>query len=189
MAGRLKIYNPSTNQWEYVGLGPLPAGWMVLTAAGGWPSTTGGCTTNAKVEFATNDLDMYVLAFDGATNQYAQWTIGYPSDWNGGTITAIPVWYCPSGGSAGQTCIWDVQGRAFGDGDAIDQAFGTAQASSDTWTADATIFFGPETPAITLAGTPAGGELAQIRIYRDATTDTLTSSVMLVALILKFNRA
>jgi hypothetical protein len=159
---------------------------IVLTAAGGWPSTTNGCDVPLKKEYATNDVDMFNMAFDQTSDEFAQWTLAMPSEWDGGTVTAILYWTAIAG--AGNV-IWGVQGRSFGDSDAIDQAFGTAQTVTDTLITADDVHITSATAAITLAGTPAGGELVQFRVYRDADAggDTLTADANLLAVKLVYN--
>lgn len=162
-------------------------GQIILTAAGGWPSTTTGCAANTKREFTTNDVDMYYLAFDTTADEYAQWTLAMPSDWNSGTVTFVPYWTC-TGGTGSATVCWGLQGRSYGNDDAIDQAWGTGQTSTDTWIADFDVHVGPESSAITLAGTPAAGELVQFRCYRDVSEDNLSVDAWLLALKITFTR-
>ncbi len=165
--------------------GPAYTGTLILTAAGGWPATTTGCAANALVEFATNHVDLYTLDFDTAADEYAEWMIAMPSDWDGSTVTATPYWTCTGGGSA-QTVCWAVQGRSLGNDDAIDQAWGTPQTSTDTWIADGDVHIGPATSAITLAGTPAAGELVAFRVYRDVSADNLGVDARLLAVRIVF---
>ena len=54
-----------------------------------------------------------------------------------------------------------------GDGDAIGASFGTAQTSSDTGSVTAALQFrGPESSAITVAGSPAASDTVYFRIFR-----------------------
>lgn len=152
-------------------------GEIFLTAAGGWPSTTSGCAVNVKTEYVTNDVDMYSLDFDGAGTEYAQWTVWMPDDWNAGTVTAKFVWTAASGSG---TVIFGLQGISYANDDAIDVAWGTAQEATDTLLLAADIHYSPTTTAITLAGTPAAGELVQLRVYRDGSTDTHAADARLL---------
>lgn len=161
---------------------------IFLPASSMWPSTTGGCADAAKTEYTTNDQDLYELAFDASTDEYAQATIWMPDDWDGSTITFKPVWTAAS--STGDV-IWGLQGRSYANDDAIDQAWGTAQTSTDTLLATGDIHYGPESSAITLAGTPAAGELIQLRVYRDADAggDTLAADAKLLGIKIYYGRA
>lgn len=167
---------------------PAPSPEIFLTAAGGWPSTTGGCAANTKNEYGTNDLDLYSLDFDQTTEEYAQWSVWMPDDWDAGTITAKFVWSAASGTG---DVIWALQGRSFANDDAIDQSWGTAQTVTDTLLATGDIHYSSVTSAITLAGGPAAGELVQFRVYRDADAggDTLNADARLLGVKLYFTRA
>jgi hypothetical protein len=158
-----------------------------LTAGGGWPATTDGCTYPVQVNFATNAVDVVFTDFDQSTKQYQQWTVVMPSDWNAGTVTATPYWTAASGTG---DVIWGVQGRSYGDNAVIDAAFGTAQTSTDTLQTANYVHIGPATSAITLAGTPAAGQLVQYRLYRDAAAggDTLTATARLSGILITFTR-
>jgi len=161
-------------------------GRVYLTAAGGWPSTTGGCGEAELVEYGTNDVDMYVLPFDKDVDEFAQWT-AILAGWDGGTITAQFYWTC-TGGAAAQTVDWAIQGVSYGDDEAIDQAWGAAQAVLDTWHADDDVHISAATAAVTLAGTPAVGELVQFRVYRDVSEDDLAVDVRLLMVAINYTR-
>ena len=167
--------------------GPSLAGTLVLTGAGGWPSTTAGCAVPTKLEYVTNDIDQYTLDFDKASAEYAQWTLAMPSDWDGGTITASFYWTAAAGG-ASDTVRWCLQGTSYADNESIDTAWGSAGYVDDTWQADAKVHISSATGAITLAGTPAGGELVQLRVYRDVANDDLDCDAMLIAVKINYTR-
>lgn len=168
------------------GTGVSATGEIFLTAAGGWPSTTNGCATNTKNEYPTNDVDLYSLDFDGASAEYAQWSVWMPDDWNGGTVTADFIWTAASGSG---TVIFGLQGRSYANDEAIDQAWGTAQEATDTLLAVDDFHFSPTTAAITLAGTPAAGEFVQFRAYRDGATDTHAADARLLGIKVYYTRA
>ena len=171
--------------------GAKPTGQLFLTAAGGWPSTSSGCAPATKKEYTTNDEDLYVLAFDKDVDEFAQWTVAMPSDWDGGNITAIPYWACAAGiGAAGKTVCFALQGVSYNNDEAIDVAWGTPQTSTDTWLHDDYVHIGPATSAITLGGTsPAAGELVQFRVYRDISGDDLAGDALLLGIMITFGRA
>lgn len=193
----LQIYNTTTNRFEHYdgaswvatgGAAASGGGEIMLSAAGGWPSTTSGCAANAKTEHGTNDIDLYTLDFDATADEYAQWTVWMPDDWDGGTVTAKFCWTAASGTG---DVIWALQGRSYANDDAIDQAWGTAQTVTDTLLATGDIHYTSETGDITLAGTPAAGELVQLRVYRDADAagDTLAADARLIAVKLYYTRS
>lgn len=164
-------------------------GQIVLTAAGGWPSTTSGCADNVRVEYGTNDVDLYHLDFDPDTDEFAQWTLVMPSDYDGGTITAVFYWAANS--TSTNSVVWGCQGRAYADSDAIDQAWGAAQTVTDANNAQNDVNISAATASITLAGAPAASQLVQIRVYRDADngSDDLAVDARLIAVRLTFTRS
>lgn len=177
------IYN-GTNWLEISntkeGTGGSTSGELMLSAAGGFPSTTSGCTDPTKTEYGTNDVDLYLAAFDQSADEYMQWSVWMPDSWNGGTVTFKAVWTAASGSG---DVIWGLQGRAYANDDAIDAAWGTAQTVTDTLTATGDMCYTSTSSAITLAGSPAGGQLVQFRVYRDADAggDTLSADALLIA--------
>ena len=161
----------STNLW-------IGAGEMI-------PRVTTGCSINS-LESTTNRVNYDVLEFDAATAQYAQFSRVMPTNWNAGTITFKPHWTAASGSG---NVIWGLQARAFANDDAIDQAFGTAQTSTDTLTAAADLDIGPASSAITIAGSPASGNLVIFQLYRDAAAggDTLGTAAQLIGVEITFS--
>jgi hypothetical protein len=167
--------------------GPAPLATIVLTAGGGWPSTTSGAAANTKVEYPTNDVDMYHLDFDPTADEFAQWTVAMPDNYDGGTVTAQFHWTANS--TSTNSVVWGIQARAYADNDAIDQAFGTAQTVTDANGSSAnTLRKSAATSAITIGGTPAAGNLVQFRVYRDADngSDNLAADARLIAVKLQY---
>lgn len=176
--------------------GAAPTGQIILTAAGGWPSTTSGCTAAALTEATTGKENYYSLSFgDTSSKLYAEWGFAMPSDYNGGTITAVFYWTAT--GTSTNAVVWGCQGYSYGDLETIDQTYGIAQVVSDAHSATALqVQITSATSAITLGGTPAASEYVQIRVYRDSadsTTggsgDTLAVAALLLAVRLTYTRA
>lgn len=168
--------------------GPAPTGQLFLTAAGGWPSTTNGCAEPVKKEYVTNDVDIWNMAFDKDVDEFAQWTVAMPSDWDGGAVTAVFYWTYVDG-SAAQTVEWNCQGRSYANDEALDQVWGTEQAVSDAAIAAGDNHISSATPAITLAGTPAASELVQFRVFRDVSGDNLVGDALLLGVMITFTRS
>src|SRR3990167_6191412 len=55
---------------------------IVLSAAGGAPTTTIPCAGPTKVEAGTNDIDYYVLEFDTTTEERAFWGVVMPENYD-----------------------------------------------------------------------------------------------------------
>jgi len=169
--------------------GDSPSGQIFLSAVGMWPSTTNGCSTNTQVELGTNDVDIYVLDFDAASEEYAQATLAMPSDWDASTVTAVFYW-THAATTTNFGVVWGCQGRSYANSDALDQAFGTAQEIADTGGTTNDLFISSATSAITIAGATAS-ELVQFRVYRDPTdgSDTMAIDARLIGAMITFGRA
>lgn len=152
---------------------------IVIPAGSMSPTTTAGCASVATVEAGTNDVDYRVLDFDTTTAESAWVLFQMPNNWDGGTITFKPVWTAASG--SGTVCF-GLKGRAYADDDAIDQAYGTEQTSTDTLITAGDVHIGPESSVITLAGSPAGGQLVQLKITRQTGSDTLGVDARLIGI-------
>jgi hypothetical protein len=133
--------------------------------------TTNGAASGTT-ESTTNKLMSKTLDFDTATQEFAQFTVAFPKGWNEGTVTFIPYWTAASGSGG---VVFGLAGVALSDDDAIDTAFGTAQTSTDTLITALDVHVGPESAAITIAGTPAVGDMCWFQINRTVSdgSDTL----------------
>lgn len=155
----------------------IPAVAMVARTTSGAAAGTAESTTN-KVMINTYD-------FDASTDEFAQFAIRMPKNWDEGTVTAEFVW---SAASSSGDVIWGLQGVALANDDAIDTAFGTAQTATDTLTATGDICISPTTAAITIAGSPGAEEYVVFQVYRDADAggDTLAADARLHGITLNY---
>ena len=136
----------------------------------------------ATNEYATNDINMDFYAFDGTTEQFIEIQFPMPEDWNRGTIKAKFFWSSASGSTATDTVEWEIAGGALSNDDAIDAALGTAQVISDALLADngTDLQVSGATPALTVGGTPALGDLVHFKISRNVGgTDNMTEDAWL----------
>lgn len=140
------------------------------------------------MEYGTNDVDLVLADFDADTDEYMQWTAVMPSDWDAGTVTGVFYWVAAT--TLTDTVVWGLQGRSYADSDAIDQAWGTAQYTTDDNNAQNDLNISAATAAITLAGGPAASEMVQFRAFRDADsgTDDLAYDARLVGIRVTFTR-
>lgn len=148
-----------------------------IPAAAFKPRITSGCAALTYSSGASNQPDVYYLAFDGAAAEYAGALVQMPVDWNGSTITAKFCWRRASGTGAANV-VWGLRGLSVADAESPAANFGTGATVTDAAsTTTANFNNSGETGACTLAGTPAAGELVFLEVYRDGASgsDTLDS--------------
>jgi hypothetical protein len=163
-------------------------GQIILTAAGSWPSITSGSGFPLQAQTTTNLVNYYYIPFIDASQTFSNWAIAMPSDYNGGTITAVFYWTTTA---ATGDVVWGLAGRAYGDGNVLDQAFGTAQSVTDTTLGNGDVMISTATAAITLGGTPgAASEYVQFRMFRDGAnvSDTITQDCNLLQVRITYTR-
>lgn len=160
---------------------------MIPVMAGAMrPSVTGGCAALTAIASAANQPDIVTLDFDASTEEYAQFSIPMPESWDEGTLTFCPIW--SHAAAATFVAIWALQAVAVSNDDGIAVAFGTAVTSTDTGGTTNDVYIGPESSAMTVAGTPAAGDMVFFRVYRDADAggDTLNVDARLHGIRLYF---
>jgi len=123
-----------------------------------------------STELATNDVMINGYDFDTSTVEGVGFFIALPKQWNEGTVTFKGYWTAASGSG---TVAWSLQGAARSDDDAMDQAYGTAQTSTDTLITANDVHESPESSAITITGTPAAEDLCFFLLTRATGSDTL----------------
>jgi hypothetical protein len=136
------------------------------------------------VELATNKQPQLTLDFDQTTQEFAVAKWVPPKRWNLGTLTFVPYWTAAAG-TAAQTVIFQLEAVAIRNDDPLDAAYGTAQSSSDALIATGDCHIGPESSAITPAGTLAAADFLWLRIKRDM-ADTLAADAKLLGIMLFF---
>ena len=150
---------------------PVPAAAMV-------GRTTNGAAAG-QTETTTNKIILRTLDFDQSTDEYAQFVIpSMPKSWNEGTITAQFIGTSTGTGDV----VLGLQAVAISDDDVLDAAFGTAQYVTDTMGTANDQFTTAETSAITIAGTPAVGDMVVFQVVRAASngSDTLNADYKLL---------
>ena len=139
---------------------------MWIPAAAMYPTQTGGCAAITGVETTAGRPDMYVLDFDASSDENAQFSVAMPSYWNEGTVTYQVYWTTAATDTDG--VAWSLAGVACSDNDTIDVAFGTAVVvTDDALGAAEDLCITAESGAVTIAGSPAAGDLAYFNIERD----------------------
>lgn len=146
--------------------------------------TTNGAASGT-LEMTTNKNMFVTLDFDTTTQEFAQFGIRMPKQWNESTVTFAPVWSHAST-TTNFGVVWGLAGVAISDDDAGDVAFGTAQTSTDTGGTTNDIYQGPESSAITIAGSPAAGDFVMFQIARNPSdgSDTMAIDARLHGIVL-----
>src|SRR5690349_3123151 len=162
---------------------------IIIPASAWYPSSTLGAT-GAALEMTTNRNNYNFLDFaDSGGNVFAECIFPMPSDYGGGTITAQFYWVANS--ASGNSVIWAIQAVSRADNDNLDVAFGTQQSVTDANKTTAyNLNISDATPAVTIAGTPAAGELVNWRIFRSSGTagDNLAATARLIAVAINYTR-
>ena len=168
-------------------LAPLPKRSIVLSAAGGAPTTTAGCATAVKVEESAQ-LDDWALDFDATTKEYAFWKITMPANYDGGTIDAEFTWFTTTG-DVTKDARWGLQCRGLADGSSRSTALGTAQEVTDAADNSAnTERISAATSAITPGGVAAGGNTMHFVAYRNPphADDDLATDARLTQILITY---
>jgi len=156
---------------------------IFVPAAGLRPTVSNGSGFTGATETTSGRPDIVGAPFDDTSQEYAQFQIAMPKQWNEGTITAQFFW---TGSTASATgVVWGIQGVSCGDSDTIDVAYGTAQEVTDTHSGTAEdIMVSAASSAITIAGAPAVDEMCFFRVYRDPTNgaDTYADDAILIGI-------
>jgi hypothetical protein len=152
------------------------------------PSSTGGCAALALVATAANQPDVSSLDFDATTAEYAQFWVRMPKNWNEGTVTAQFYW-SHAATTTNFGVQWGIQGVSISDDDTIGVAYGTAAEVTDTGGTTNDLYVSPATAAITIAGTPAAGDMCAFRVYRDPANagDTMAIDARLMGVALFYS--
>jgi hypothetical protein len=159
----------------------------IVIPAGAMRSATTSGAASATVEASTNDQNYAVLDFDDAADEYAHFNIAMPKSWNEGTITFRAFWTTTASDTDG--VAWGLQAVAITDGDAIDASWGTAVVvTDDAQSAAGDVLVTAISSAVTIAGTPAEGDLVFFRVFRDVSdaNDDMTEDARLIAIQLLF---
>jgi hypothetical protein len=157
---------------------------IMLSAAGGAPLTTAGCSEPTKIEAATNDINYWVLDFDASTEEHAFWNVPMPDNWDAGTVNATFYW-TNAAGLTTETVDWGIAAGSWGDSDAIDAALGTEITTTDTWLAQGDMHISTASSNITVANA-AAGEWCSFVVARKVATDNLTGDARLIAVKIEY---
>jgi hypothetical protein len=156
-----------------------------IQASDMYPTTTSGCATLTQNEFATSLANINTLDFNQTTSSNAQFVYSFPRNWDLGTV-AVKFYWTASSGTGG--VIWGIKARAYSNDDALTVALGTEVTVTDTLIAANDMHVTDYTSALTIAGTPADGDLIVFNIARKTASqgDNLTASAKLIGISIKY---
>ena len=136
-----------------------------VPAAAMRPTVTNGCAAITNVETTSGRPDMQVLDFDDASDEAAQFQIGFPKSWNEGTVTFRAFWTSTATDTDG--VAWGLQGVSVANDATIDVAYGTAVVvTDDNISAAEDCLVTATSSAVTIASA-AVDTLTFFRIFRD----------------------
>jgi hypothetical protein len=158
-------YNATASRWKVL-FAPQSGKQVVYIPAGAMKSRTTNGAADGTVETSTNRVMLTTKDFDASTQEFVQFTFPAIKGWDKGTVSAFFFWKHAST-TTNFGVRWGLQGRSFANDAAADQAFGTAQEVTDVGGTTNDFYTSPETPAITIAGTPTTLDLVVMQAYRD----------------------
>ncbi len=145
------------------------------------PSTTSGAATG-QIETA-NGQNVEVLDFDATADEHACFNIAMPKGWNESTVTFQAFWCSTATDTDG--VAWGLQAVAMGDNEALNQSYGTpVVVTDDAQSATTEVYVTAESTAVTIAGTPAEGDIVTFRVFRDVSdaNDDMTEDARLLGI-------
>ena len=149
------------------------------------PRVTTGAVAGTE-ELATNDVMLDYYAFPTGTDAHVQFKMVMPEQWDGGTIKAKFYWKTSNTNTG--TVAWFIQAVAHADSAVLDTAFGTAvTATADAGSGtDNDLHITAASAAMTVAGTPAEGEMVLFQIYRDVSADNYNADAHLLGVNIQY---
>lgn len=149
------------------------------------PATTSGAAPTT-IETTTNDVTYDAFKFDGAVAESVWFNLRMPDEWDRGTVKAVFYWEPDVGASGAVT--WGIAGVAIGNDDALDVTTGTEVLVSDATIVVGDLHIATATAAITIAGSPALGDMIAMRIRRVPSDggDTMTQDACLIGISLQW---
>lgn len=150
-------------------LAPLQKGYLWIPAGTMIPDT---CSGLLQYDTGTNIIDY--LAFDYATEEFAEFSVVMPDDWDAGTVKVKFYWTAAAtiAGTNGDDVLWDIKCGSTSDGVTADVTYGDAVEVTDEYaTADETgpiVKISAASAALTVGGTPAVADLITCRVSRNS---------------------
>lgn len=187
--GKLKIGNGTTEFNDLPYFASEAVRTIFLSGAGG----IGSASSEAPLDTITaptygQTFDAIKFVADATENQYREWTFVMPENYDGGPLTATFYWTVTASEPTGDV-VFGIQGRSYGEGENLDQEWGEPGEVTDTVIGPYLPHISPLSTEFTLSGTPTGGELVQIRVYRNVESkdDDCSSDIFLQGVIMTYH--
>ena len=153
-----------------------------------WPSKTSGFDKTDYVEMPNNKQTFQVKQFLQGVKSFGEISVPMPKRYDGGALRAAFHWSANS--TSANKVRLGIRACAYADGEALDRPWGAAVEVTDT---NGSVAYqeriSSQTASFMPAGTPGGGRLLQLRIYRDGTNgaeDTLAATMNLLAVDIEY---
>jgi hypothetical protein len=159
----------------------------IVIPAGAMLSATTSGAASGQIETSSNKINVKVLDFDDAADEYAHFNIAMPKSWNESTITFRAFWTTTATDTDG--VAWGLEAVAVSDNESADAAWGTAVVvTDDAQGATTEVLVTAVSGAVTIGGTPAEGDIVFFRVFRDVSDaqDDMTEDARLIAIQLFF---
>ncbi len=161
---------------------------MWIPAQAMLPTLSNGCASLTQVELTAGQPDLFVLNFDPANNEFAQFQVAMPKQWDKGDVSYQVFW--TGDVVEANDVIWTMEGVAIANDGPIDVAYGAAISIADTFLSTANdLMVGTESAALTIAGGPADSNVCIFRLGRNASNvaDTYSTDSGLIGIKLFFS--
>ena len=177
--------------WAEVASGPTSGYDTLWLPAGAAISSNTAGALNSDREYPTYDVNIDVVEFSPIVDEYVEFNVVLPDNWDLGTLKAKFYWTYDVVPTSGTTVEFGIEASAKSNDDAIDAAWGTEVVVTDTAIAVNDLHITSATSAITVGGTISVGDLINIRVGRNSTSvnDDLSSPVLLIGVLLQFYRS
>jgi hypothetical protein len=180
--------------------GPTGSGATGPTGAGGgyaieWVpvgSMVPRVTVGAEIlpyEFVTNDINLDYGAFDPTTMEYLDFSIVMAETWDRSTVKAKFFWTLNAAPGAGTKVEWQLSGVAVSNDDPLDVARTTTVVIFDTYIAANDLHVSAATPAFTIDGSPALGDIINFSVGRNVSSsdDDVNIDAWLIGVAIQYN--
>jgi hypothetical protein len=157
----------------------VPKRSIIIRAGTLVPNTTNPCADAVQAETGTGGKNYITRSF--AANEQGSMEMFLPENYDGGTVTWWYAWISPTDSSAGDTVIFGLRGSSTQNGDLIGEAQGAQVTITDTLlTGVGRYHKSDESSALTIAGSPSGGDLVIWEVERTGGDMTEEAPLLMV---------